>query len=346
MVSLGALWMGDPQGSLGSQLPKRAGLEGLGLVGTPWSRPAVAAPASWPRAMPTPSLHPEPKRGARGAVAEPAPSLGSTPGPGRRGSPGRGREAPRRRGGGVGGGGSGESCSLSPPARSPAPRHPPPPPPEWFAPSVLFNPRDCSSAGSLPVRLGPGVAAAPGRPPVGVAVRPPRASPRGPGRPAPRGEPAASAMGAPSALALLLLCACCGAPGWANLSQDGECGRGGAGGGGGRRRGCPRHPGPRGVCGLCLDPGFKPPAIGSTPVPVGASVSPWVVGVPGVRPPRAPPTCLRAPRAGVCTQPGVRVRVWVWVSARLAVRVSVGVCAAFPCQYPCVCLCQCVLGAE
>lgn len=43
-------------------------------------------------------------------------------------------------------------------------------------------------------------------------------------------------MGAPSAVPLLLLLACCWAPGGANLSQDGEWGAGGARGGG-----CPRR---------------------------------------------------------------------------------------------------------
>ena len=55
-MSLGILLIGEPQGSWGSPVAKggRAGLEDLGLVGTPLPRPAVASPASWPRALPDP----------------------------------------------------------------------------------------------------------------------------------------------------------------------------------------------------------------------------------------------------------------------------------------------------
>lgn len=139
------------------------------------------------------------------------------------------------------GGGSGECGSLAPPRPAQPPAAPPPPPTEWFAPSALFNPRDCSSAGSLPVPASaPGSEVARGRP-VGQRRRPPAAQPPPPGTQARQrvaGCRPGRAMGGPSALPLLLLLACCGAPGGANLSQDGEFG-GGAVLGGGNGAGAP-----------------------------------------------------------------------------------------------------------
>lgn len=122
------------------------------------------------------------------------------------------------------GGDSGECGSPAPPRPAQPPAAPPPPPAEWFAPSALFNPRDCSSAGSLPVPASaPGSEAARGALWVASLSAPPRPSPWGPRlASAQPGSRPGSAMGAPSALPLLLLVACCGAPGGANLSQDGE----------------------------------------------------------------------------------------------------------------------------
>lgn len=65
----------------------------------------------------------------------------------------------------MGGGGSRECGIQAPPPPAQPPVTPPPPPTEWFAPSALFNPGDCSSAGSLPVPASaPGLEAAPGAP--------------------------------------------------------------------------------------------------------------------------------------------------------------------------------------
>lgn len=230
-MSLGILLIGEPQGSWGSRVAKggRAGLEDLGLVGTPLPRRAVADPASWPRALPDPppSLHPKPKRGGRQVplLSQLSPSA---PRPSRAGG------APEGEGGrhhdcaqGVreAGGGAWGMRQPVPPATSPAPVTPPPPPTEWFAPSALFNPRDCSSAGSLPVPASaPGSEAARGRP-FGQCRRLPLPSPSPWGSRLASAQPGSrpgSAMGAPSALPLLLLFASCWAPGGANLSQDGE----------------------------------------------------------------------------------------------------------------------------
>lgn len=139
-----------PQGSWESPVAKgdRPGLEDLtsghALVQacSGRSRQLAQSPA------PLPSLQPKPKRGARRvSLLSQLPLSVPHPEPGWPSSQGRGWKAPPRRGGGVG---SGECDSLPPLATSPAPpRYPPPPPSEWFAPSALFNPGDCSSAGSL-----------------------------------------------------------------------------------------------------------------------------------------------------------------------------------------------------
>jgi hypothetical protein len=126
----------------------------------------------------------------------------------------------------VGDGGSWECGSLSPPRPAQPPATPPPPPTEWFAPSALFNPSDCSTA--------PAPSRSPPRPRAwkrlggalldsDVVYPLPNPSPWRPRlASAQPGRRPGSEMGAPSVLPLFLLFACCWAPGGANLSQDGE----------------------------------------------------------------------------------------------------------------------------
>lgn len=195
-------------------------------MGTPLSRPAVAALASWPRALSHSPLHPKPKRGAHRvpllSQLPPSAPQPSQAGKDPRGQGGRHHHSTPRKGRG-GGGGSGECGSLAPPPRpAQPPVTPPPPPTEWFAPSALFNPRDCSSAGSLPVpALAPGSQRLRGALLVSHRLPPPQ--PLGTqARPRPAGSQPGSVMGISSVLPLLLLFACSWAPGGANLSQDGE----------------------------------------------------------------------------------------------------------------------------
>lgn len=197
-------------------------------MGTPLPRPAVDSLASWPTALSTSPLSTPSLRGVSMGVPLLSQLPPFAPHPSDAGGAPRGEDGRHHKSAeGVWEARGSRECGIqAPPPPAQPPVTPPPPPTEWFAPSALFNPGDCSSAGSLPVPASaPGLEAAPGAPlwTATPATQNPGPSPwRSRLASAQPGRWPGSAMGAPSALPLLLLLACSWAPGGANLSQDGE----------------------------------------------------------------------------------------------------------------------------
>lgn len=294
-MSLGILLIGEPQGSWGSRVAKggRAGLEDLGLVGTPLPRRAVADPASWPRALPDPPPPSTPSlRGVGGRShcwASSLPLLHARAGL---------VELPRekvegtttaRRGCVRRAGGRGECGNLSPPR----PAQPPSPPlhlqpngllrAPYLIPATAAAPAPSRSPPRprAPKRLGGALS-------VSVVVYPsPAPAPGDPGSPAPSQGAGREARWGP-----LPPCPCscfspaAGRPAGPTSPRTVSEGGGGARGGGvGPGRGFRPAAGAEGACWLCLEAGVKVASRCWYPcVCLWASVSLWIVGCAGYAP--------------------------------------------------------------